>query len=73
MLSERHVHVWVLRTSVSDSLAAKFEPLLMADEKERAARFRFDHLRRSFIVTRGTLRCLLGYYLDVHPTRLRCV
>lgn len=70
-LSGRAVHVWTLRTGASDAVVAKFEPLLVPDEKERAARFHFDHLRRSFVVTRGALRCLLGRYLGVHPAGIR--
>jgi 4'-phosphopantetheinyl transferase len=49
----------------------KFEPFLTPDEKDRADRLRFCNLRRSFVVTRGSLRCLLGRYLDIHPADIR--
>jgi 4'-phosphopantetheinyl transferase len=42
-------------------------PLLANDERERAARFRFDHLRHSFVIARAALRCLVGRYLGLHP------
>ena len=66
-LSERDVHVWTLRTPVADGVALKFEAVLSPDERDRAARLRFDPLRRSFVVARGALRSLLGRYLGLHP------
>ncbi len=63
----RDVHVWTLRTEASDAVSAKFEPFLTPDEKDRAERFHFCRLRRSFVITRGSLRCLLGRYLDINP------
>ena len=44
---------------------------LSADEKERAARFRFDDPRRRFIVCRSTLRQLLGVSCDIVPNDVR--
>ena len=41
--------------------------LLAPDEMDRAGRFRFAHLRRSFILARGVLRILLGRYLNAAP------
>jgi 4'-phosphopantetheinyl transferase len=70
-LSGRGVHVWTLRTGASDAVAANFEPVLAPDEKDRAARFRFDRLRHSFVIRRGALRYLLGRYLDRHPASIR--
>lgn len=49
---------------------ARFEALLASDEKQRADRFRFDHLRRSFILTRGALRALIGRYIGVSPANI---
>jgi 4'-phosphopantetheinyl transferase len=70
-LSGRDIHVWALRIQPSSDLAAQFEPVLSADELERAARYRFDHLRQFFTIARGTLRHLLGRYLGVAPHRIR--
>lgn len=41
--------------------------LLSADESERAARFRFERDRQSFVTTRGLLRTLAGSYLGIAP------
>src|SRR5262249_20133919 len=48
-----------------------FRSILAPDEKERAARFHFEHLRSAFIAARGVLRCLLGGYLNRHPGRVQ--
>jgi 4'-phosphopantetheinyl transferase len=61
------VHVWRIRLDVSDQLAARFEPTLAADERERADRFRTAELRRRFVAGRGALRALLGAYLGIEP------
>ena len=65
------MHVWTVRQQAADPVVARFESLLTPDERERAARFLFDHLRRSFIIARGALRVLLGRYLDTDPAGIR--
>jgi len=69
-LTGRGIHVWTLRIAASNSEVAHFEGVLDLEEKERAARFHFDHLRRSFVITRGVLRCLLGRYVGIHPSAI---
>ena len=44
--------------------------LLSSEEKERANDFHFDADRRRYIAARGTLRLLLGAYLDRSPASL---
>ena len=63
-LSGDEVHVW--RASL-DRPAADYAILLSKDERVRADRFRFDRDRRRFIVGRGTLRIILGRYLNLSP------
>ncbi len=60
------------RTSL-DVPTEPFEPLLSADERERAERFRFDAHRRRFVVARGTLRRFLGAEIGRDPASLRFV
>jgi 4'-phosphopantetheinyl transferase len=69
--SDREIHVWTLHLEAPQLLAPMFEPILSADEKNRAAHFRFEHPRNLFVSARGALRCLLGRYLDIHPARIR--
>jgi len=46
-----------------EELAASLSP----DERERAARYQFPHVRDHFMAARGTLRELLGGYLAIPP------
>ncbi len=69
-LNEREVHVWRARLDAPASAARQFRELLSADERERAARFRFDKHQRRFTVARGVLRTLLGRYLGCEPEDL---
>jgi 4'-phosphopantetheinyl transferase len=70
-LRGRDVHVRSVRLEASDIAVSQLELTLAPDELERAARFRSDSLRRSFVVVRGTLRALLGRYLLRPPADLR--
>jgi 4'-phosphopantetheinyl transferase len=67
------VHIWTLPTGALHAVSVMFEPVLATDELDRADRFRFGHLRDSFVIGRGALRCLLGRYLDLHPTSIRFI
>jgi len=67
----RTVYVWPVHTVASIDVAAEFERVLTPDERDRVARFRFDHLRHSFVLARGSLRILLGRYLSVSPAIIR--
>jgi 4'-phosphopantetheinyl transferase len=69
-LRGRAVDVWVLPNQASDAACAEFEGVLAPDERARAQRFRFDRLRKSFIITRGALRFLLGRYLSIPPDQV---
>jgi 4'-phosphopantetheinyl transferase len=66
-LADRTIHVHTVRLQAPDTRAADFHGILTPDERDRAARFRFDHLQRSFILARGALRLLLGQYLRTPP------
>ena len=57
------IDVWRIDVRAGDDLAH----LLSPDEAERAARFRFERDRRSFVTTRGALRTLIGSYMGAAP------
>jgi 4'-phosphopantetheinyl transferase len=69
--SDQNVHVWAMPIRAQEPVVSKLEILLSPDERMRGTRFRFDHLRRSFILTRGALRLLLGRYLDIAPSEIQ--
>ncbi|MBV9268864.1 MAG: 4'-phosphopantetheinyl transferase superfamily protein [Acidobacteriaceae bacterium] len=48
----------------------KFQSLLADEELDRANRFRFEHLRRSYIISRAALRMLLGCYSRTAPKNI---
>lgn len=63
------VHVW--RASLRGGASpGALHALLSAEERQRAARFRFDRDRDDFIAARGILRILLGRYLNAAPEEL---
>lgn len=59
------IDIWTLRTDIPDVPLWPLESLLAHDELERANRFRFDHLRRNYVLSRGTLRLLCSRYLKL--------
>ena len=63
---EAHIY-YVDLTKEADS---GYLPLLSTDERQRAARYRVEHARKQFIVTRGALRMLVGRYLDCEPAQI---
>lgn len=65
------VHLWAVRLAPADpARVAALAATLDADERARADRFLAEAPRRRFIVTRGTLRTLLGAYLEIEPARI---
>lgn len=72
-LSGGEVHVWRVALDLPTPQVAELERSLAPDERARATAFRFPHLRRRFIVGRGTLRAILGRYLELAPHTLRFI
>ena len=67
VLRTDEVHVWRATLDPAPSRGEIFWPTLAADEKARADRFHFAKDRHHFIVARGTLRAILGRYLNRVP------
>jgi 4'-phosphopantetheinyl transferase len=67
ILPEDQVHVWFISLSSLSTCIDRLWGYLSDDEKERAARFRFDRDRDRYIAARGILRQLLGNYLGCKP------
>ncbi len=66
-LDGQEVSIWCLNLAAADSTTAQFQSTLTREEVAHADRFRFGHLRRSYVLSRGALRLLLGRYLAVRP------
>lgn len=64
------VHLWKKSFDVSPQEMEQCSEVLSAEERARAQRFLVEPPRRAFILTRGTLRLLLGKYLNRAPNDL---
>ncbi|MEZ4590190.1 MAG: hypothetical protein R3D55_03475 [Chloroflexota bacterium] len=56
--------MWVAAQDRPQEQLNQFWFHLSAEEQARGHRFYFDHDREHYIVARGLLRQLLGYYLE---------
>jgi 4'-phosphopantetheinyl transferase len=65
------VHVWAFSLEGSAHCVEACRSLLSADERERADRFAFPHLRSRYTVAHGVLRRLLGRYCGVPAETLQ--
>jgi len=61
------IDLWSVALDAADEIVAALSAILSEEERERAQRFAFPHLRRRFIVRRGVLRMLVGAYIDEIP------
>jgi 4'-phosphopantetheinyl transferase len=64
------LHVWSASLDKTPDRVAALEPILSPDERDRAMRFHFEPDRNRFIVGRGTLRKIIGSYVNVDPAQL---
>jgi 4'-phosphopantetheinyl transferase len=70
-LLESDVHVWCAPLTVPEQRFDALSVLLSDDERARAGRLKFDVPRQECIVSRGTLREILGAYLALDAAGLR--
>src|SRR5687767_12922522 len=61
------IDLWSVALDAADEIVAALSAILSEEERGRAQRFVFPHLRRRFIVRRGVLRMLVGAYIDESP------
>jgi 4'-phosphopantetheinyl transferase len=69
-LGPREVQVWAIWLTASDAAFAFYRSTLSLDERDRTERFSFENLRRSYVLSRGGLRILLGHYLGCPPNEI---
>jgi len=67
---EASVHVWAARLDDASVDLERGRDLLSPDERERAARFRFEWHRRRYLVAHIALHEILCRYLPVEPARI---
>lgn len=63
------IHVWLTSTDAAydPALLELYRTLLSAQERASERRFRFEHDRRSYLLTRALVRTTLSRYLDAPP------
>lgn len=66
-LPKQEIHLWHCRLDANTDSIEVFKRILSEDEKEKAAKFKFDIHCEQSIISRGILRMLLGKYLKKHP------
>ena len=67
-LPEYEVHLWRVDLAVVAQPEQRWQQILSADERTRAARFHFPKDRQYFTATRALLRTILGSYVGCDPT-----
>lgn len=73
IISPRNVHLWRINLDQTESQVAIFKNTLSSDEIARAERFYFPQHRQRFITARGSLRSILGKYLQVDPISVQFI
>ena len=68
-LPEDEVHLWYLLPEATEdpALSAAYEALLSPEERARRDRYRFEHSRREYLLTRALARATLSRYAPVAP------
>jgi 4'-phosphopantetheinyl transferase len=64
------IQLWSVRLDPPAERVESLGRYLSSDEWQRANRFRFERHRRQYVVGRGSLRLLLGEYLNTPPEQV---
>jgi 4'-phosphopantetheinyl transferase len=70
-LSNHEIHIWRASLNLSPQEIEQLEQTLSEDERSRANRFRFPHLKDRFIAARGNLRKILSFYLQIESDLIK--
>jgi 4'-phosphopantetheinyl transferase len=69
-LEPGEVHLWLTALDAGRPVVARCAQLLAPDEVARASRFHFEEDRNRYVIGRGSLRTILGAYLDLDPKEI---
>jgi 4'-phosphopantetheinyl transferase len=67
---KEEIHLWRINTDVENSVLNRLGETLSGDEKKRADSYIPAKARHNFIVRRGAVREILGFYLDAAPASI---
>jgi len=69
-LKNENVDIWCIPLKMNEFKMNTFLKSLSDDEREKAGRLRFNHVKEAFIASRGLLRLILSTYLNIKPQDL---
>lgn len=69
-LTASDVHFWSIQLDQDESASSSAASLLSSDEIQRFERFKPATVRRRFALARGSMRAILGRYLNLPPASL---
>lgn len=69
-LNINDVHVWLLDLNLALYQVDELRQIISKDEQIRANKFHFKEHQERFIITRASLRILLGKYLQIKPQEI---
>lgn len=69
-IASSDVHIWLAKLKQPDPYVLKLASTLSNEEQIWSAGFRLKKHRKKFIVARGVLRTILGFYLNAEPDRI---
>lgn len=70
-LLPNEIHVWRINLDQPEPQLQNLRETLSSDEITRAERFHFPQHRQRFIAGRGSLRSILGRYLNIKPSEVQ--
>jgi len=73
LLPENEIHIWKIPLVQSIHTIETFEGALSQDEHSRSARYHFEKDKQKFIIARGSLRMILGQYLNISPDQIEFI
>ncbi len=74
MRVDHAVHLWTIdQRDVSAAQLQTMRQTLNEAERAKVARFRFEQLRKTAVISRGSLRLILSHYLSIPPETIQFV
>jgi 4'-phosphopantetheinyl transferase len=65
------IHIWTIPLCITEDAFSALRNVLTSDEQERASRFHFDKDSSRFTVARGSVRAILGAYIQTKAGDIR--
>ncbi|MBS1551822.1 MAG: 4'-phosphopantetheinyl transferase superfamily protein [Bacteroidetes bacterium] len=66
-INKNEIHIYRTRTDLTLNELSVYEKYLSADERIKAGRYKFDHLKNNYTACRGFLREIISGYTGMRP------